>query len=102
MVEHYFTLGNKRDGGGLDFDLAKRVRNAVLGDDAKCRPALSLTPAQIEQLSAEHDDVEDMVAALEAKGLPLGGLPSEAAPPTADGGGMIAPTRGASATVSFE
>ena len=41
----------------------------MLGNDAKGLPGLSLTPAQVEQLSAEHDDVKDMVAALEAKAL---------------------------------
>ena len=109
MIEHYFQLGRKPEGKGLDFDLAKRVREAVLGNDAKGLPALSLTPAQIEQLSAEHDDVEDMIAALEAKALPPGAQPDAGGPlpPTTDGsgpgpGGMIAPTRGASATVTFE
>ena len=102
MIEHYFQLGKKPE-GGLDFDLVKRVREAVLGNDAKGLPALSLTPAQVEQLSAEHDDVEDMIVALEAKALPPGVQPDAGGPsqPTADGG-MIAPSRGASATVTFE
>ena len=39
--------------------------DAIAGTDTS--PALNLTPAQVEQLSAEHDLVEDMVAALEAK-----------------------------------
>jgi len=31
---------------------------------------LNLTPAQVEQMAAEHDEVEDMVLALELLGLP--------------------------------
>merc|ERR1719231_1041692 len=65
MMIHYFQLGDD----GLDAALTKRVKEAVLGNDAKGLPGLSLTPAQVEQLSAEHDDVKDMVAALEAKAL---------------------------------
>lgn len=63
MIKHYFQLGTE----GLDESLVKRVREAILGNDAKGLPALNLTPAQVEQLSAEHDDVASMVAALEAK-----------------------------------
>merc|ERR1719487_16470 len=63
MIEHYFQLGLD----GLDEALATRVRIAVNGDELKGLPALQLTPAQGEQLSAEHDDVESMVGAIEAK-----------------------------------
>jgi hypothetical protein len=63
MIKHYFQLGTE----GLDESLVRRVREAILGNDAKGLPALNLTPAQVEQLSAEHDDVASMVAALEAK-----------------------------------
>ena len=90
---------------GLDFDLAKRVREAIVGSDAKGVPALNLTPAQVEQLSAEHDDVQSMVEALEGKthhaaALAGGADEKGVAPPLEDG--MIAPTKGASATVTFE
>ena len=101
MIKHYFQLGDD----GLDFDLAKRVREAIVGSDAKGVPALNLTPAQVEQLSAEHDDVQSMVEALEGKthhATALAGSADEKgmAPPLEDG--MIAPTKGASATVTFE
>ena len=101
MIKHYFQLGDD----GLDFDLAKRVREAIVGSDAKGVPALNLTPAQVEQLSAEHDDVQSMVEALEGKthhATALAGSADEkgVAPPLEDG--MIAPTKGASATVTFE
>lgn len=33
-------------------------------------PRLNLTPAQIEQLTAEHDTIDDMIAALEEKSRP--------------------------------
>ena len=44
MIEHYFQLGE----GGLDEALARRVKEAILGSDAKGVPALNLTPAQVE------------------------------------------------------
>ena len=61
MLEHYFQekLTNKQK---------IRVDEAIHGNHAMHRPALQLTPAQIEQLAAEHDELEDMIAALEAKG----------------------------------
>ena len=113
MVTHYFQL---KDDGGLPDPLVARIRAAVLGNDAKGVPGLDMTPAQVEQLAAEHDDVEDMVAALEAKAprvaSELGGVYNEPelaavdeekkeidpAPP-----GMILPRKEGSGTkVSFE
>merc|ERR1719181_1586333 len=65
MTNHYFQL--KEDGKeGLSEKLVARVRKAILGNNAQGVPGLKLTPAQVEQLSAEHDSVEDMVAAIEA------------------------------------
>jgi DNA polymerase III delta prime subunit len=128
MIEHYFQLGE----GRLHKGLAQRVKEAILGSDAKGVPALNLTPAQVEQLSAEHDEVIDMVEALEAKalGVPVSeGVPASNAAAAALGaslfvaklktgaGGkdddlahidddapppMIKPERGASATVTYE
>ena len=63
MMEHYFQ-------GALQVDQAQRVRNAIQGDDNMGLPSLNLTPAQVEQMAAEHDEVEDMVLALELLGLP--------------------------------
>jgi len=66
MINHYFQL--KEDGKeGLSAELVARVRAAILGDGGKSIPALDLTPAQVEQLSAEHDSVLDMIEALETK-----------------------------------
>ena len=61
MLEHYFMqqLTNKQ---------RIRVDEAIHGNPAMYRPALLLTPAQIEQLAAEHDELEDMIRALEEKG----------------------------------
>lgn len=64
MLEHYFQLQLK----GVQ---KQRVHDAVSGDGTPQRPSLKLTPAQVEQLTAEHDDIEGMIAALEAKGKPL-------------------------------
>jgi hypothetical protein len=61
MLEHYFAreLTNKE---------RLRVDDAIHGNQAMNRPELNLTPAQVEQIAAEHDDLEDMIRALEVKG----------------------------------
>jgi len=69
MIEHYFQLKSHDGGEGLSEALVARVRDVILGIDAKGVPGgrgLQLTPAQVEQLSAEHESVEGMIAALEA------------------------------------
>lgn len=63
MMEHYFQ-------GPLKEDQAQRVRNAIQGVDNMGLPSLNLTPAQVEQMAAEHDEVEGMVLALELLGVP--------------------------------
>jgi len=64
MLEHYFQITLKQD-------QKDRVCHAVQGDTELDRPALNLTPAQVEQYMAEHDDIEDMINALEEKSTPL-------------------------------
>merc|ERR1712038_682793 len=64
MLEHYFQLSLN------EFQKA-RVRKAIKGNTDSNRPALNLTPAQVEQLTAEHDDIDDMINALEKKGAPF-------------------------------
>lgn len=63
MLEHYFvaTLTNQQ---------RMRVDEAIHGNPDMNRPTLQLTPAQIEQLAAEHDELGDMIRALEQKGQP--------------------------------
>lgn len=61
MLEHYFQ-------GELSNKQRIRVNEAIHGNPAAHRPALNLTPAQVEQLAAEHDELDDMVRALEEKG----------------------------------
>merc|ERR550514_135770 len=56
MIEHYFQLGE----GNLDAALHQRVYGAIVGDAAKGVAPLELTPALVEQLSAEHDKVEPL------------------------------------------
>merc|ERR1719473_288930 len=63
MIKHYFQVGDN----GVDEATTRRVRTAILGNGAKGTPALNLTPAQVEQMAAEHETVEEMVAALERK-----------------------------------
>ena len=64
MLEHYFQMA-------LTDSQRQRVEDVINGtgslSQGKARP-LSLTPAQIEQMTAEHDEIEDMIGALEAKG----------------------------------
>merc|ERR1712039_1162291 len=60
MIEHYFVTQ-------LSSQQRDRLRIALLGDDGKGIPALSMTPAQIEQLAAEHDEVDSLLSALETK-----------------------------------
>merc|ERR1719482_2336087 len=62
MIEHYFQLKPE----GLGQPLVRRVHHAIQGDEAEGVPPLQLTPAVVEQLSAEHEEVEGMVAAIEA------------------------------------
>ena len=56
MVEHYFQLV-------LTDRQVERVTLAVEGTSHEL--PMQMTPAQIEQLTAEHDEVDDMIASLE-------------------------------------
>jgi hypothetical protein len=62
MLEHYFQAK-------LNEAQRERVEKVISGADGSSVP-LNMTPAQVEQLSAEHDDLDDMLAALESKALP--------------------------------
>ena len=55
MLEHYFQLE-------VSASQAERVKKAV--NDP---PSLKLTPAQVEQMASEHEDIEDMIDAIEKK-----------------------------------
>merc|ERR1712029_986402 len=61
MLEHYFQLS-------LNDEQKDRVHHAIEGDSTG-RPKLNLSPAQIEQIAAEHDEIDGMIKALEEKGL---------------------------------
>jgi len=69
MLEHYFQLS-------LNEFQKTRVRKAIKGNTDINQPALNLTPAQVEQFTAEHDEIDDMINALEKKGAPLVEPPS--------------------------
>jgi len=73
MIMHYFQTE-------VSSEQRERLRMAVLGNDAKGIPALNLTPAQVEQLCAEHDELEAMIAALEGKGGVEAAAPAAATP----------------------
>merc|ERR1712038_805266 len=59
MMEHYFQIRL------VDYQVQRLI---LAVDDA---PSLKLTPAQVEQMACEHEDVEDMIEALEKKKLEL-------------------------------
>jgi hypothetical protein len=63
MIEYYFTCE-------LSQKQKERVILTIRGDNDKGLPALNMTPAQVEQLASEHDEVENMVRDLEAKTQP--------------------------------
>eukprot|EP00957_Ditylum_brightwellii_P148727 11323254-Ditylum_brightwellii.AAC.1 len=62
MVEHYFQCA-------LNKEQIARLTMAIDGDFGmpSSKPHLKLTPAQVEQLAAEFDDIEDMITAVENK-----------------------------------
>lgn len=62
MLSHYFQSPT------LTSQQVERISKAINGNALQDRAKLELTPAQIEQLCAEHEELESMIAALEAKG----------------------------------
>merc|ERR1719277_1700266 len=48
MIGHYFQCE-------ISTERRERLRMAITGNDERGLPALNLTPAQVEQLCAEHD-----------------------------------------------
>merc|ERR1711988_1743434 len=63
MLEHYFQTT-------LSTEQVARVVDAIDGSIDKCTPKLKLTPAQVEQMASENEDIEDMLRALESEGKP--------------------------------
>jgi len=64
MLEHYFVTT-------LSQEQRDRVNSVILGIPPDTRSRLNLTPAQVEQMTAEYDDLEGMLRALETKGKSL-------------------------------
>jgi len=63
MIEHYFQTS-------LNEDQIRRLETAIgSGTDETAKAALKLTPAQVEQMASEFEDVEDMIEAVECKSL---------------------------------
>jgi len=63
MVGHYFQKEMPRD-------LALRLEQAISGDDALRLPGLNFTPAQLEQMCAEFEDLEELVSHIEGLAMP--------------------------------
>jgi chaperone BCS1 len=61
MLEHYFQTS-------LGTEEVSRIERIINGGPDGTRSRLNLTPAQVEQLAAEHDDLEDMIDALQEMG----------------------------------
>mmetsp|Transcript_26143 Transcript_26143/g.48201 ORF Transcript_26143/g.48201 Transcript_26143/m.48201 type:complete len:778 (-) Transcript_26143:77-2410(-) len=93
MVEYYFQAE-------LSAKQRNRLQASIVGSDEKGIPAINLTPAQIEQLCAEYDEVENLIINLENKAHP------KAAPRTpkhtAGPGGRPTLNRATSKTLSFD
>ncbi|CAJ1937934.1 unnamed protein product [Cylindrotheca closterium] len=58
MLEHYFQTQ-------LDNSQVMLVEAAINGESSSGVPMLKLTPAQVEQMAAEHDELDSMIAAIE-------------------------------------
>eukprot|EP00548_Thalassiothrix_antarctica_P014530 CAMPEP_0194171790 /NCGR_PEP_ID=MMETSP0154-20130528/6337_1 /TAXON_ID=1049557 /ORGANISM="Thalassiothrix antarctica, Strain L6-D1" /LENGTH=715 /DNA_ID=CAMNT_0038884227 /DNA_START=1 /DNA_END=2145 /DNA_ORIENTATION=+ len=54
MLEHYFEVT-------LSETQKERISNAVQGNPRKGISPLTLTPAQVEQMTVEYDDIDDMI-----------------------------------------
>eukprot|EP00746_Dinoflagellata_sp_MGD_P006538 gnl/MRDRNA2_/MRDRNA2_112815_c0_seq1.p1 gnl/MRDRNA2_/MRDRNA2_112815_c0~~gnl/MRDRNA2_/MRDRNA2_112815_c0_seq1.p1 ORF type:complete len:628 (-),score=152.38 gnl/MRDRNA2_/MRDRNA2_112815_c0_seq1:483-2366(-) len=63
MVAHYFQTE-------LSKEEVARVSYLIEGDDAHNLPALQMTPARLEQLCAEHDELEPLFVALRDISVP--------------------------------
>ena len=63
MLEHYFQ---KR----LNLEQIGEIEKIIAGDARENVASLNMTPAQVEQLSAEYDDLDDMIDALKKRGKP--------------------------------
>jgi len=62
MLQHYFQPDK------LTAAQRGRVRDLVEGSpETRARPKLQLTPAQVEQLTAEHETIDGMLADLERR-----------------------------------
>merc|ERR1712224_168791 len=67
MLEHYYP----EEPSPLKAEYRERIENVIAGNVAKRVPPLNLTPAQVEQLTAEYIHLEDILQALEAKAQPV-------------------------------
>lgn len=61
MLEHYFRVE-------ITESQKQRVMDAIQGKRQEGTPHLNFTPAQVEQLAADYDDIEAMITLLENKG----------------------------------
>ena len=87
MPDHYFQTT-------LSDEQRERIENAILAKHGTLR--LNLTPAQVEQLTAEHDEVDEMITALEKKSKPPLPPPKQVTPKRSGSTGIA--TRGVSIT----
>ena len=54
----------------MPHELAMRLEQAISGDDALRLPGLNFTPAQLEQMCAEFEEIEELVSHVEGLSMP--------------------------------
>jgi len=58
VLELYFQVQ-------LDADQKKRLNSIIKGNASRQRPALKVTPAQVEQFACEYDEIDELIGAME-------------------------------------
>ena len=70
MLEHYYETSLN--------DMQKAyIKDTIAGNPSNKRPTLRLTPAQVEQMAAEFETVDEMIHALEEKASNIAVAPAE-------------------------
>jgi SpoVK/Ycf46/Vps4 family AAA+-type ATPase len=70
MLEHYFETKLKET-------YKLRIQATIAGNVRDKRPALHLTPAQVEQMASEFETVDEMIHAIEEKASNIATAPSK-------------------------
>ena len=72
LLEHFFQVAlTEEQRARVSLAISGHEPNASSSSSSSQQSRLNLTPAQVEQLTAEHDDLEDMICTLEKKAQPF-------------------------------